>query len=594
MLPLLPGEIICGITDLLTAQEIAFLWTTGDKRLAERLGNGGGVKNYYLLLDPLYVAGWPSIIRHFTRLETFAAGSDIYTGYSPKWTPNWNDLSPTVHTIRISWTNDFESLLGAMREEGSIPNLRNLSVGNGSSDEMEEFLAKIAPKRHSLRSLELECADIGVLSLALLPPFLVKLNVSITSMDLTSGCAFPATLEELSLSVIDYQDFFGLLPSGLQSLTFYTTNSEINLAPEDFALLPRGLTELRVAIEEITEDHLKALPPALIEFDLGANLTESQFKLMKLLPPTVTASLSLPEMTEESVSFFPRGLREAYNIALNPAVFAQLPPNLKFAGFAHDNPPSTDEEPIQWPQLPNSLTHVTGLLPSYFDHHTLPNLKRVEFHGIFTASQVEKLPWGLEYFASWALIEGTEWIASLPPTLTELDTFFDDEDALGEGVWPTWSLENFQQLPPNLETLCIGPLDQFTGECLTLLPSKLTNLKILTESLDADNMEHLARLLNLRQLNVKVWDTFPTDCRALVKNLPKRLMHFTYQPLRRTVIDLVDDDLKSLPVALMTFALYCDAQFITGSCAPYLPHYLDSFTIDYITPAWFNSLRAPA
>lgn len=589
MLPHLPGDILSCITEQLTAQATACLWTTGNKALIERLGNGGGIKKFYLCLDPLYRSAWPSTVRRFTRLESFIVGSDIYTGFNPTWTPNFHDLSPTVQVLRLGFTDDLLSLLQVLREEGSLPNLRSLFCGNGKVEEIEELLYEIAPKRPSLVSLEVDSDVIPVLSLARLPRHLVELTVSADDIDLRSGAAFPASLEKLVFTLETFGDFFGLLPSGLLAFSFCCSDEDGEMTVERLAQLPRGLTLLNVTVEDITEDHLRALPPALTDLDLSNSIADHDYKLMASLPPSITSSLSLPAMTNDSVTFFPRALQQAYTVDHTPHVITHMPPNVKFITFSATTFPEADDEQIVWPKLPDSLTSVYHLHRSYLDQHTLPSLQRLHIDKALTATQAKSLAWGLNYFATSTYPLDISWISSLPPTLQEIDILSDYEDLPADLVWPVWSEEDLARFPPNLETLCIGPVAQLSSHSYTLLPSTLTYLKIMSQTL-ADDLKPLQGLIHLRDLNLKVEKPSPADAGEALRNLPKRLLHFSFNSLARASFDfeVTDEDFESLPPGLTTLLLYVRVRGVTGSCFKKLPSCLDSLKIDFESPKWFK------
>lgn len=571
MLSRLSNDALSEALSLLGGRDIGRLWLCGDSALNHRLGSGGCVKSFRLPLDSLFPTQWPSLVRHFSRLEEFLIRLEHGEIIEADWTPKYSDLSRTVRKVNFCLHADFDAFLATLKSGHTfdhIEEITGIQITTGSTDETEkdsqdrviQFFGLVP----SLRAVTFN--QDGFLSVAprYWPRSLRSIAIDIQLSD-NETLDFPDTLEELVI-------YLGLSGEG-ESERLLSANWPSNLVKanlfsddnimshEDIQRLPRRMTDLNLDMNELipNEAFIKALPPALLclRFNMREHMKDT--KLIELLPRTLTRADMLPPMTAENFKFFPPSLT-LVRIGNVPALYGLLPAGIREVRVEEAS--STEYGPeTKFPKLPDSLTAFNNLNLRYLDQHPLPaNLRDLSLRAPDLTEEQAK-QFSSSILTNLCLTSSSLAIASiivpyLPQTLTKL--------VIRRCENITWDASDVQSLPQTLIDFEVGSVTLTGEKPLSYLPRRLERLHLTAQRLLPGCLGQSDFCPELSFLNFVLSE--PPDGLAayLFAMLPRKLKYFRLFTPATLDLGITDDSLLALPPGLVSLEFSGRAQ-ISGA-----------------------------
>ena len=270
----LPPEVlslICQDYEALT------LWKTGDQRLRATLSKGGVHKLTLINVLKADSLPFPSACQSFLGLRELCIDRKGYILASA------NDLKNAVLSLPPSLTR----LHFNFEDATTLFLLTDLPQGSSSEwiNRRPVFMAGNAEKR---------CHDMNTLFPRLETLELIWKNEPYRVFSKSDLAAFPPTLTSLRLPSFDtYEDdVFNALP---QSLTRLHLGATRRISPGALSNLPRAsltlLDDHCPALDSLTVDHIKELPPSLTKWPSKGKLTLWTPELASIMPQCFKGSL---------------------------------------------------------------------------------------------------------------------------------------------------------------------------------------------------------------------------------------------------------------------------------------------------------------
>lgn len=440
----LPVDHLALITTLLNGPDLLRLYQTGDMSLISSMTQGGVVSLEFRDFQVKSKSHYPNAIPSFRKLRELAIIQPRGYLCDPyKLRRQLKLLPETLETLKLDVRNLSDCMLLSPSELlctvqhwfDDVPYIdENQLSGLHPLSSLHEWF----PRLHTLL---LGGKDwISNVSIPLLPPSLVCLEIIEQHGGLTSGC-------------------FQHLPRTLTSATF------------------GGLLPLEVP------SHLTLLPPHMthLSLDFGEPFT---IELLSLLPSSVTSG-NVVETTrgDERVNFLPRSLRSLLVLGggfSNPDSLAALPPSLTQLRMLRCRMLALNAAIVK--MLPRSLESFTSNAPiddSISQPEIWPtHLKSLKLYNPTSPHAadsdetartfVKALPRTLTYLDTNYPYSATMcWWADLPRNLQTLRLFIATKSG------------NMADLPRSLTTLEIRNIEQLDGQTqFLLLPTTLTRLSI--------------------------------------------------------------------------------------------------------------------
>lgn len=538
----LPLNLLQLVTDALFSHDLGRLICCGNRKLTQRLGEGGGVlrvRHEFRNLDRLL---WPSLVKYFPRMLSFSMvmlPDLMYSCSSLSLAPFWGHLPETLQNIELSYPTDTSSFLVPMTLK-RFPHLESVSCSEEVFDEDTDFVC--CDLRHDcnkISSLSLRGGDFFVAYM----PFDLRsltLNGSITTkLDHT----FPESLTSLSLRDDDESLQPGIFDC-IASLPFLETlvlHFPTPLTLQELLQLPKTLTTLKVSV-----------------------ITELSASTLRLLPPNLkTLHLAGAYVLGENIKFIPRSVTSTNLLSfIIKKDLASLPPNLQDIGKS-----STSVEVASL--LPRSITSAVEL--QFTSSWTRRNSS-------FTPSQrLLRCP---------GLPNAPETV--FPTTMTALE--LQEHDCLEDLPAGTCC-----QLPDSIKHLIIRKRAHkklpLTDDFLVLLPQQLLSLEIAGASISSISFDHLPATLTLFKLScdnlpIGASATLPTTLTKLhlivdsidegfgadlLSHLPEglRMLHFEMLG-QRVDCQVGNEDVMKLPMRITWVSLPASS-LLTSDCVANLP-----------------------
>lgn len=576
MLDLLPVEVLSQVTDLLEGRHIALLWMAGDKTLNERLGSGGGVSSFHLVIDSLYVNAWPSIVRHFPRLRSFSVSQ---SGSDPtlKWCPDYSQLSPTIRSIKTSMQMDLTSILEVLkRDSGAFRLLETLHFPYCTREAGETlFLTRLGDLPNLSSIFCSEPLRVTPVDLKALP--LTHLKLFLRARGSRDDFSFPSTLETLEVNWMDQSsipsDYFLGLPSGLIKFTFFRDRSTAPISPAHLLNIPRQLKHLFLDLgRKLSIADIEALPPNLLSFGAYNFKIDQEVaeEWVSKLPRTLLSCSVLPQPKKTTLPLFPPNLTHIDNVPCYPVMYEYLPRNLTSISFGAQMNASSPK--TKWPKLPDSLTSIHRLDSRYLEDHNLPSgLKVLKMFGEWlTPSAVQALPRNLQELTVTAAGGPFETFFELIPRflvrleMTHIDLAMSDSDC--------------RNLPRTLIWLSLSTV-RFTTEDapnqLSQFPTELEKLDLKAERLDAACLRAFPAP-KLRELALTVRTHVAGVAHQILTTLPRRLRKFDYVDRGCKALDVTNNSFELLPRGITDVSVAPEA---TGLSTPTWPPTLFRFKL---------------
>lgn len=553
------------IVTFLESISIARLWFCGDTRLNHRLGAGGCVRNFEPVIDSLRPTQWPSLVRHFARLEEFSVRCADQEGTATDWIPRYDELSPSLRRMKLSFPHDALAFFKTLVDH-PFPHLEELTgidffaaLYRATSESEVDFASLSASIPTSLQTLRFSFCYIPFPP-CLWPQHLTKITISISHIG-PSPVVFPPGLEELDLCVGANDDdtndptslFSATWPSGLLNLKVYMEN-DATLTLEDMKRLPRGLTSLDIQVRdplELSDKLLMALPPNLILLDLHLNEVISTKEMLALLPKSLTFCGNLPEQPSiELLKLFPPNLTYLLEVITSPEFYGALPKGMQHIISSVDPEFSVEASEI-WPRLPDSLIRLSGLNSHYLTQHSLPTqlttlklesiiLEDAQVERLSEASKLTKLVLEACSYSSKRLF------AHLPRNLTTL--------RFRESSPVVIDADDAQNLPQTLEDFISSKIAFGCPNLFSFFPKGLTSISFSIDSLEVGFLgEKECFLPNLTFLSISI-SSAPAEglAKHIFATLPRTLKYLEFMSPADTDLDITTDSLNLLPLGLIS------------------------------------------
>lgn len=581
------GSLLCDLLPLITAKlegiDIGRLWLCGNSIFNHRLSSKG-VIHFRLKLDPLYHIAWPSLVRHFHRLESFEMRHRYDWRALHDVEPCIGDLSPSLKTLHLESPYNtacfFEYLAS---HPDAFPSLESLS---GAGPLPEACLALIDRLPRLTRVSNVICLD--ELTPAELPLHLVEIKLMIRSSSLLpEQIVFPDCLESITLSgrmsslFRPFSCLFTGLPAGLQSLVVYdeSRNRDVDSAPET-ELLPRSLKVLQLPTftTPISLDLLRRLPPNLVKLHLRMDYrshssdfwTNNDCEALQLLPKTLTSEDLCPKLLPPTIAnyhFYP------------PKISTFSKSTLEIFACSHSKVDSVcltdgfdaESKKLRYPDSVTSvevkslgMSYVTGgpgmppddSLASIYERFPLEllSLSLLNFKESYSLSP-ENLPRSLTslHIRSNVICLGPADCEALPRGLNYLHLY---------SILLASASESFSLLPPKLHTLMVNVTELEIG-CLKALPS-----------------------LNLRKIHLRFQRKDETGLLTadVLRTLPRKLHSFVLESHATPTHFVADQYLDNLPPGLLRMKLYLSFKHFTSTRGIHFPKNLVEIELDDVSP----------
>lgn len=601
MLSCLSTEALAAVIGLLDGRDIGRLWSCGDSVLNRRLGSGGCVKEFRLELQSLFPTKWPSLVRHFTRLQHFEVSYARGEAVEGDWIPNYSELSQSVRKIVLCFPKDTIAFFEALRSGFSFPHLEELK-------EVSTLLIRISKTPE-------EAQQIINSMMALLPPSLYSLtftnwsslqlpphtstwprqlrqtNVMVTPPDfehqqpdqgsspaetdlLSTFLDFPPSLEvlQMQLSSKNMKLVFASIrwPSNLLSLSLWS-QSAVAMSIADVQGLPRTLTcfNAKLSSASFSVEFLQALPPKLTELNLRG-VPQLNERTLILLPRTLTKSSNLPTPTAENIKLFPPSI----TYLSSAQTYDDLPSGIRtimdgMAGM--DGGPKPPNH--TWKRLPDSLTHLPHVHPDYLAEHTLPlSLRKLWMYQTYlTEHHVERFASTniTQLTLSGCTVPTKQLFQHLPRCISILSLVQVFPIIMGD--------EECKNLPETLLNLTLSPTQFTCQRPFHSLPSGLEFLSLRIDTLEEACFDP-KRFAKLHSLNITLTNLSPGIARQFVTNIPRRVKRFVLSSPEGADTEITDEDLESLPPGLTNISLG-QARNVTGRWLSRMPQFLDDIWI---------------
>lgn len=565
----LPPEVLLSITNGLYAHSIGLLWLSGDRGLQNRLGAGGGVQKFCLVLDNIHVHGWPNLVAEFPRLQTFNFLEGRYYHSNSLIPSKFHMLPQNLRAIKVDGDAASTTLLNLLQAEPALfPLLESLTTCiyeeyDGNIDDLET--------RHALRELSVRVASLNV---SHLPQQLKILRVK--TSDLYQGDAtFPPGLKTLELEMsYDCEFSCAGLPSGLEELILPEGRG---LGPEEVLMLPKSLNLLHAAVSVSAPD-LAALPPLLTSLSVGYTFERT----LNCLPRALTEIGALPTaLAPELTKGLPLALRRMIHIEQG----SFIPESVNFlpAGFTTLQVAGSELDQIR--QFPNHLESlIIPALPLNLAKLLPQTLRMLEAY--IEPEVVPLLPPALKILSCYfPLNVDLDVIRGLPRGLFRLSIGSMAPTRLT--IRPTLDLELAEGLPRNLISLSFQDITIEDPLVFGKLPNTLQTLNLNCSSLPKASMEHAPK--SLRTVYLRVSNPLAKLADALLSTMPKHVSSIRYGSPRGR---LSDDGLRSLPPALMELIVDvpCD---VTDKINDFIPKDLGFAQLDGMVPPWGRPKQPP-
>lgn len=344
-----------------------------------------------------------------------------------------------------------------------------------------------------------------------------------------------------------------IFPDSLEVLRW---NASLNPYNADFSLLPRGLTELSLALSFMTTAQVATLPPSL-KILRGATLfNDENLRAAPQSLELLNMAKTCLELTPRNAPSLPSGLRTLY-LSSNFSYWSpteapwqqSLPPNLTYL-YGAAGPPA------KLALLPKTITALHGafLQESNLYVYTTPDnqlsscwppsltdLEFSPFSSFKMADHIRILPSTLKKVRGLSFDTGTIWeeCHNLPRSLTYLHSITSLMSFCRSSA-----TANTESLPPGLTYLSaqnILPPDSFAGLPRCLVTLELTRNVILNEKV-AVLLAHLPSTLTTLTLHETEPVAFPY--------IPRSVRHLWITFFNSSAVDY-----SSLPYGLLSLHL---------------------------------------
>jgi hypothetical protein len=534
----LASEPFNEIISYLDTHEWIALWICGDLRMNWRLGKGKAVRKMEVVWSQTKQGRWPFQAIELDGLESFSfcryENGPLLT-LSSLYLALLNRNLKKLELKCGSSLDAFSELM--MTSYNHFPHLEVLSLSGFTASSQFEMLSGCIPS--NLKELKIHGNQVsyGTLSLSSLPKSLTKMDCNLDELKVTpeSDCRFPESLKTLTLNKLSIEALH-LLPLDIEHLKIARVGRGLEVMTiEDWKAVGR-LTKLEflylgyfgfleVKFAETLPRSLKTLTFSGI-FPMNEALC---IDMLRALPPSLTHLRGpMREVTKMIAQNLPRTLQELgldseYVSLLSVASLPDSLTQLSVRGLA--------EEFEQLKHLPASLRSIT-LYANHLPKKLLSLLPRCQIQSFHLIGDIELSREFIEMFprslTTLDMPHGKpqeEIFGALPPSLTKL--------SLGPSSL-SWkpSSSSSQLLPRTLTHLSVQFLvengsEDPEKEWISGLPSSLTYLRILLQSLPPSAFESFGKLSNLESLQVEVQSEQREGWAKLFtfSSLPRRLTH---------------------------------------------------------------------
>ena len=607
----LPTELLSQITSYLTASEVTRLWICGDKHLQSALGTRGGALQLHLRPPELLHLFWPSIVRHFSCLQSFDL-SDYNSSPTVRITrQHLEQLPRTMRILRLDARGSFLAF-----QEASLPNswphLHTLELHDDTSNDHQGRATIHWPK--SLTQLFVTHISLP-LDLVSLPPGLEVLSgdfytnedqdvpqmegdwpKSLCSVFLTlnASCCiqvFPLFsklefLEALVIRLPPEQDHL--------EMTFEGGGLEV-----DLRLLPRSVKELSLPIKVLTRAILEALSDRIERFtpshdSIGSFRCDNQEALISSWPVGLQSASGMVtgELSKEAYASMPYSVTDV-PLVINAACIPHLKPKIASVRCLGSVSSLLAElRALDVPKLSSGLTSLAMLDRTAMVHEAeaqefvlcLPETSLTSLHVAsvpLTSSTLVLLPQHLKVLIVQKHPIATESWKLLPRTLETLHM-----------LTTTHSLKasHVRNLPKTLRALKLE-LNIVTRIENLEWPHELNSLElalpIFRLKSNSTWPSTLPPLLDRFYIQLRYIDVQPL--RNILASLPREITSFSVSvPHPKRDFELNNSDLLLLPKRKLLFLNLPSSPNINSEAAKMIPKSLQSLLITGRRPQWFT------
>lgn len=577
------------------------LWKCGDSRLNRRIANGGCETVILTDQDWTSTSRWPMLLRSLKSLRVLKIIRDGYIMPIDKLSLELRKLSPTLETLEIECYGAESSLLN-YNELTSISSSRFNTTRTPRGESRLWNIGHIYPRLKRLRVWEpnrMGSYTFQLADLIVLPPSLayISMNVCFERGDLS---VFPRQMESITVGILSapFEGDVSLLPPNLTFLDGFTCEED---DVDTLAKYPRTLTNCDAffGFALFEPEMASALPPALKTLDSCDSFDTLSFEEVGISPWTLALPQNLTKLqlsslpgevvlTWSEISALPRTLVELTNAQIDWTSLESTvtdgridlscwPPSLTTLQFLESQVSITSSEsmrclPLHLERLlslevetgfqftrpfPPLLRELELIGTDIILYHTLPDtLESIRCTGDVDFRHIQPLPATL-CKADMMLCPGCGPqrqrfnFGMLPPELRHLTVTCCSTECLGELprsiTWLTIldlvgqpSPDTFDQLPPNLEYLCIGQMRYDRSTCCTnlafaALPKSLQSLRITNAVLPGSTLRFIPR--NIRDLGLKFASLSAED----LKGMPTSQLR-TFTPYEITEISEIESE----------------------------------------------------
>lgn len=572
----LPLDLLSEVLQHLEGRSIGRLWLCGSSQLQYSLANC--VKRFELLIDSIYPSQWPSLVSHFPRLEEFSIHRVKEGLAEDEWIPNYSDLSQSLRRLNLLTTADFKAFMETLRSGHSFPHLEELTgISAGHSMSVFELvdarnLAETAASfasflPSSLKVLTIHKSTYFPLAPCYWPKQLRKTNIFATEQGSLEIMTLPETLEEVSITLHSDQITSFQWPPNLLTLTL-RAQIKPGFAVDVVRQLPRSLTSLDLDdtagyAQVRSTELIKALPPDLTDLSLKNILINPN--MLDLLPKSLTKFPELPWPDFDTIKLFPPNLTELNGCYHHPDIYASLPSSLRILSSSEDYWDDADAE-VNWPKLPDTLTSMDFVEPSYLAQHPFPaQLNELLLYAMdITAEIVDR--WSTSNITDLTLqhchlTQGVDSLFSLPRKLKRLVMLNMNSKSVPQAP-------HLKSFPSTLTELVLGGAElQAYPDPLKCLPRGLKKLHFSATTLNVGCLGKKGVCIFPELVDLSMTLSSMTEGleEHIFAHLPRKLKYFSFLLPQRKRMDITDETLSSLPRGLVDMTLSPATTNLTGT-----------------------------